>query len=150
MRASTGDKSCWIATDGAIGNEKQCQALAHYLGLEAEVFRISLRQPWQVLAPYLRLGGRHALPVSIRGRLSGPLPEVLITAGRRSALAAVTIKRLSQNRTFSIQLLGRIEDGPYRYCLDDLEYLLDLGCRIEDDKITTGRFGPFLDLEHAA
>ena len=106
MRASTGDKSCWIATDGVIGNEKQCLALAHYLGLEVEVFRISLRQPWQILAPYLKLGGRFALPETLQERLAGPLPEVLITAGRRSALAAVIIKRLSQNRTFSIQLLN--------------------------------------------
>ena len=45
------------------------------------------------------------MPATLRQRLSGPLPEILIAAGRLSALAAVTIKGLGGNRTFCIQLL---------------------------------------------
>ena len=109
-----GDRTCWIATDGATGNEKQCLALAHYLGLETEVFRIALRQPWRMMAPYLRIGTRHALLGTLRKRLSGRLPDVLITAGRSGALVSVAIKRLSKKRTFSIQLLNpRINPGHF-------------------------------------
>lgn len=95
----------WIVTDGAIGNEKQCQALAHYLGVEPEVFRIELRQPWEAAAPYLPVGGLRAIRGPLAQRLRGPLPDLLICAGRRSTLASVTVKRLSSSATFTVQVL---------------------------------------------
>lgn len=98
-------RNCWIVTDGAAGNENQCLALAHYMGLDAETFRISISQPWKMFAPHLRVGARFALPADLQKRLSGTLPAVLMTAGRHGALAALIIKRVGHNQTFCIQLL---------------------------------------------
>lgn len=95
----------WIVTDGASGNQNQCLALTHYLQLEPEVFTITLRQPWESAAPWLQRGGRRAIQGPLAGRMSGPLPDLLLTAGRRSTLAATTIKRLSGGHTFTVQLL---------------------------------------------
>jgi mitochondrial fission protein ELM1 len=102
----TSSQSCWIATDGAKGNEKQCLALAHYLGVEPELFTIALREPWNSLAPHFRQGGRRAILGPMRDRLDGPLPDLLITAGRRSTLVSTTIRRLGGGSTFCIQVLN--------------------------------------------
>ena len=99
--------TCWIVTDGAVGHVKQCRAVTRYLGVEPEVFEISLRQPWDLLAPYWHVGGLRAIRGSLGDRLRrGDLPDLLLTAGRRSVLAALTIKRLSAGRTFTVQLLN--------------------------------------------
>lgn len=97
--------SCWIVTDGAVGHEKQCRALCRYLGLGPELFEIELRQPWDALAPYWHVGGRRAIRGALAERLAGPLPDLLLTAGRRAVLAALTIKRLSSGSTFTCQVM---------------------------------------------
>ena len=97
---------CWIVTDGALGHVKQCAALARHLNVEAETFEVVLRQPWDLLAPYWHVGGLRAIRGSLADRLRGPLPDLLLTAGRRAVLAALTIKRLSGGRTFTVQLMN--------------------------------------------
>ncbi len=44
--------TCWIVTDDAAGNVKQCEALADALGARAEILTLTLRQPWESLVPY--------------------------------------------------------------------------------------------------
>ncbi len=99
-------RSCWIATDGAIGNEKQCLALAHYLGVAAEVFRIRLRHPWEELAPRLVWRADSALDGELRARLDGDLPALMITCGRRSTLASLAVKARSAGRTRTVHVLN--------------------------------------------
>ena len=111
--AASPQSTCWIVTDGAIGNEKQCAALAHYLEVVPEVFRIALRQPWETAAPHLQRGGRRAIVGELAGRLDGPLPDLLISAGRRSTLAATTIRRLSGGRTYTVHVLDPRIDPRY-------------------------------------
>lgn len=95
----------WIVTDGAAGNEKQCLALAHAMGVAPEQLRLSLRKPWEWLAPHFRNGGRRAIVGPLRDRLNGELPDILLTCGRRATLASTTIKRISAGRTFTVHLL---------------------------------------------
>jgi mitochondrial fission protein ELM1 len=97
--------SIWIATDGTVGNEKQCLALAHYLPGEPEVFRVVLREPWNTLVPHFRQGGRRAITGGLRERLDGPLPDLLITAGRRATLVSTTVRRLSAGQTLTTHIL---------------------------------------------
>jgi len=99
-------KNGWIVTDGAVGNQKQCEALAHYLGLSTEVFQIGLKQPWETLAPLITSAGQYAIKGELADRLGGPWPDVLITAGRRSALASIVLRRLSQGQIKTVHVLN--------------------------------------------
>lgn len=80
--------SCWVVTDGKIGMESQCVGLAEALGLVPAVKRVSLRQPWRSLAPYLRAG----LACAFKEPLAPPWPELLIASGRLSVPASLHVK----------------------------------------------------------
>ncbi len=106
-RAAAGNRlgSCWIATDGAIGNEKQCLALAHYLGISPEVFRIELRSPWEQFAPLLRWRPGAALKGDLETTFRRPPPDLMITCGRRSTLASLAVKAAAGRRTTTVHVL---------------------------------------------
>ncbi|HEU4838628.1 MAG TPA: mitochondrial fission ELM1 family protein [Micavibrio sp.] len=91
---------CWIVTEGMAGTENQCLGVAEALGIEADVRRISLRQPWKILSPYLGLEfGASFIP-----KLAPPWPDLLIASGRKSIGAARYIKRASKGKTFTVQI----------------------------------------------
>ncbi|MEM9304802.1 MAG: mitochondrial fission ELM1 family protein [Pseudomonadota bacterium] len=96
--------TCWIVTDGAAGNVKQCEALADALGADAEALTLTLRQPWASLVPYWRALGTLGITGELAPRLRGPWPELLLTAGRRAVLASTTIGRLASN-VYRVHLL---------------------------------------------
>ncbi len=103
----------WIVTDGRAGNEKPCQALAAALVrhlaptlIQTTEFRLTLRQPWDLVVPHFLQGGRRAIEGPLRDALNGPLPDLVISCGRRATLASVTIKRLSASRAFTCHLLN--------------------------------------------
>ncbi|MEM1092545.1 MAG: mitochondrial fission ELM1 family protein [Pseudomonadota bacterium] len=125
---------CWIVTDGARGNEKQCLALAHYLRtagpLQAPAprrFRIALRQPWDALAPRLVGGVKHALkPVTtvepdrwqkdLRDLLQSPLPRVVLSCGRRAALASRMLRARSRGALCTVQILNpRVDPAAFSW-----------------------------------
>lgn len=92
--------SCWIVTEGMAGTENQCLGVAEALGIEADVRRISLRQPWRILSPYLGLEfGASFVPT-----LTPPWPDLLIASGRKSIAASRYIKRASRGKTFTVQI----------------------------------------------
>ncbi len=91
---------CWIVTEGMAGTENQCLGVAEALGIDAEVRRISLRQPWRILSPYLGLEfGASFIPA-----LTPPWPDLLIASGRKSIAASRYIKRASRGKTFTVQI----------------------------------------------
>lgn len=94
------NKSCWIVTEGLAGTENQCLGVAEALGVEPVVKRISLREPWKTLSPYLGLEQAW----SFSPPLKGPWPDLLIAAGRKAIAAARYIKRASGGRTFTVFL----------------------------------------------
>lgn len=100
-----------IVTDGAAGNEKQACALAHYLGLETQVYRVELRALSAMLAPFLWRGRLHDMkfspPVDARR-----LPPLLIGCGRAGGVAVALLKRAHPDRQ-ALQILdphGRPRD----------------------------------------
>lgn len=94
--------SCWIITEeGLTGTENQCLGVAYSLGVDPEIKRITLRQPWKTLSPWL--GFEHKATFS-GSPLNSPWPDLLIAAGRKSIAASRYIKRQSQGKTFTIQL----------------------------------------------
>ena len=95
--------SCWILSDGTIGMEIQCIALAEALGLEYEKKQIKpywLNRIFPSLAkiPGVPLANNHMQVTS------HSLPDILITCGRRHAGASIALKRLSNGTTYTIHI----------------------------------------------
>ena len=104
---------CWVVTDGRAGNDRQALALADALGLPYRHLVLGLRAPWSWFAPRLLPGGRFALPPSQRrGVLVPPWPAVAIGCGRTAAYYTRLLRRLSEEGTYTIQILDpRVDPG---------------------------------------
>ena len=97
--------SCWVLSDGAAGNENQAVALAHALGLDAEVFRLTTRAPWRWFAPRLTPGADDAFGDAFAQRLRGDLPQIAIGCGRQAALATRLLKQRGSHAIGCVQIL---------------------------------------------
>lgn len=96
----TGTLRCWIITEGMAGTENQCLGVAEALGVQPDVRRIKLRQPWRALSPYL--GFEQAFV--FEPKLEAPWPDLLITSGRKSVAASRYIKKSSGGKTFTVHI----------------------------------------------
>ena len=93
--------TCWVLSEGMAGTENQCLALAAALGLAPEIKRAAAKMPWRwlgsgmvTLAPSFLAHGRD--------RLAPPWPDLLIASGRKCAALALSIRRASRGRTFTV------------------------------------------------
>lgn len=89
---------CWVLTEGLIGTQNQCVALANAIGLIPEIKTVHLKQPWKTVTPWIR----HFSPRTLAENsspLRGPWPDLLIASGRKAIAAALWIKTQSGNRT---------------------------------------------------
>lgn len=91
---------CWIITEGLAGTENQCIGVAEALGVEAEVKRVALRQPWKSLSPWLGFESAGAF----ESAPSPPWPDLLIASGRKSIAASRYIRKASKGKTFTVQI----------------------------------------------
>jgi len=91
---------CWIVTEGIAGTENQCIGVAESLGVDADIKRIQLRQPWKSLSPYI--GFEQSW--SFSPALSGPWPDLVIASGRKSIAASRFIKKASAGKSFTVQI----------------------------------------------
>lgn len=89
---------------GLKGTENQCLALAHELGLDPKLKHPVLRWPWTWIAPTFRIGKKYAYRNT--SDLFQDSPDILITSGRKSVLAALEVKKRSLGKTFVIQLMN--------------------------------------------
>lgn len=94
------EKSCWIITEGIAGTENQCIGIAEALGVHPQVMRISLREPWKRLSPYIGFECAGSFSPALRA----PWPDLLIASGRKSIAAARYIKKKSTGKTFVVQV----------------------------------------------
>ncbi len=97
--------SCWIASDGAAGNERQALALATALGLVPRIVRLDVAPPWSWLAPRLVAGAGLALRDRDGGAFAPPWPGLAIGCGRAAALFTRALRRWSDGRCFTVQIL---------------------------------------------
>ncbi len=102
----------WIVTEGIAGTENQCIGVAEALGWNYEVKRISLKQPWKSLSPYIG----YERSSTFEPQLTPPWPDILITSGRKSVAAARYIKKKSNGKTYSLH----IQDPKVSYNAFDL------------------------------
>jgi mitochondrial fission protein ELM1 len=94
----------WILTDGTVGMRIQCLGLAKAAGLTPIVKRI---HPSRLLRTLPTLGLLPGVPAASGGDpLEAPWPDVVISCGRRTAGAALAIRRRSGGRAF----LAHIQD----------------------------------------
>ncbi len=97
---STKSPVVWVISEGLTGTENQCLGVVESLGVEAEVKRIKLNQPWDALSPWLGF----ECAATFCPPLSSPWPDLLITSGRKSIAASKYIKKMSGGRTFTVQI----------------------------------------------
>lgn len=94
----------WILTDGTVGMRIQCLGLAKAAGLTPIVKHI---HPSLLLRGLPALATLPGIPATAGGDpIAAPWPEVAISCGRRTAGAAIAVKRLSGGRAF----LAHIQD----------------------------------------
>ena len=95
--------SCWILSDGTIGMEVQCIALAEALGFEYDKKHI---KPYWLNRIFPSLAQLPGLPLATDFTQITPQssPDILITCGRRHAGASIALKRLSKGTTYTIHI----------------------------------------------
>ncbi|HEY1095625.1 MAG TPA: mitochondrial fission ELM1 family protein, partial [Alphaproteobacteria bacterium] len=89
---------CWIITEGLIGTQNQCLALAQALACQQPmVKKIHLRAPWKWVTPYIRAFSPLAL-TSDSDSLAGPWPDIIIASGRKAIAASLWVKKQSKDK----------------------------------------------------
>lgn len=101
----TARDECWVITDTAAGNQRQALALAEYLQMPARHLILQSRAPWSWLAPRMTFGGALALHTNQRALFAPPWPAVAIGCGRAAALFTRMLRRLSDGRCHTVQIL---------------------------------------------
>lgn len=95
--------TCWVVTDGKVGDVVQCVGIAERLGLRPDLKVLRPRPPWSWLAPRGPLDPREA-PGAGQGPLAPPYPDLAIASGRRAVAALPALKQASRGRTFTLFL----------------------------------------------
>ncbi len=93
--------SLWVLTDGKIGDDVQCLAVAAALATDFEKRVIAPRWPWHWLAPWGPMDPYDA-PHKQASPIAPPYPDLLIASGRRAIPYARAVKRASGGKTFVV------------------------------------------------
>lgn len=93
----------WIISDGKIGDDVQCRAVAAGLSPAFEQRIVSPRAPWVWVAPWGPIDPRDA-PSNPSSPIAPPFPDVIVASGRRAIPYARTVKRASGGRTLLVFL----------------------------------------------
>lgn len=92
--------TCWVITEGIAGTENQCVGVAEALAVPHEIKRITLKQPWKTLSPYIGFETHNTFQPLIQP----PYPDLLITSGRKAIAASRFIKKQSQRKTKTLHI----------------------------------------------
>jgi len=84
----------WVITDGKIGDDVQCLAVAAALDPAFEKRVVRPRPLWAAMAPWGPIDPRER-PSAAGGPLAGALPEIAIVSGRRAIPYARALKKAS-------------------------------------------------------
>lgn len=101
--------SCWVLTDGKVGDLVQCLGVAERLGLATEERVVHPRAPYFWLMPHAwRLPWIGIDPAETPGRAGSPLqppwPNIVIASGRRAAPYLPAIRHAAGGKTFTVLL----------------------------------------------
>lgn len=113
--------SIWSISDGRAGNAAQVNAIVRALQAPSRWSRITAmigatsiapaavlqpRFPWTKLPSRFWIAPKQALPARYRSLLTPPWPSIWIGAGRRVAPFGKAIRRWSDGRTLTVQILN--------------------------------------------
>lgn len=107
--------SVWLLIGDKLGDNAQAFALADALGWPYEVRQVFPQPEWVLGKPPF-VPGLHHLDPEHSAKLEPPWPDVLITIGRRPAMAALWIQERSGGRT-RVVLIGRPKRWIERFAL---------------------------------
>ena len=102
-RHTTERFSTWILTDGRPGMVNQCLGLTEALKARSKKIDIALSKPWAWMPPAITPKQLYILS-KFSDRISPPWPDLIIGTGRKSVALAIAVKRLSQGKTFCVQI----------------------------------------------
>lgn len=98
---------CWVLTDGTVGMRIQCLGLADAAGLTPLIKRI---HPSWLLRALPQAGRWPGVAATAGGDpIAAPWPDVVISCGRRTAGAALAVRRLA-SRDGAVPFLAHIQD----------------------------------------
>ncbi len=105
----------WIVVGDKAGDNAQVEAVIERLPWPVEYRRLQFKKPFRkgkppFFASLYHVDKRHS------DALSPPWPDIVVTIGRRPAMAALWIRRQSGNRT-RIVLFGRPKRSPQNFAL---------------------------------
>lgn len=95
----------WLLTGGKAGDDAQARLLASALEVAVEEKPLLFKPAYVVGKPWFRASFSH-LAAGVDHQLTPPWPELVITIGRRPAMAALEMKKRSEGSA-KIVLLGR-------------------------------------------
>ncbi len=95
--------SVWVLSDGKIGDEGQCIAVAEALGAEPVIKRIAPRALFAVAMPWGGIDPKDA-PDRPESPIAGPYPDLCIASGRRAVAYLRAVKKASGGKTFTVFL----------------------------------------------
>lgn len=105
----------WLLLGDKLGDNAQARALADALGWPYEVRQVFPKPEWVLGKPRFRPGLHHLDPAR-SAPLAPPWPDLLITIGRRPAMAALWVGEQSGGRT-RLVLIGRPRRWIERFAL---------------------------------
>lgn len=88
----------WVLTDGKIGDDVQCLAIAGALNPDFEKRVVRPRALWSLMAPWGPVDPKEA-PGADDGPLKGVPPAIVVASGRRAIPYARALKHASEGRT---------------------------------------------------
>ncbi|HSG89347.1 MAG TPA: ELM1/GtrOC1 family putative glycosyltransferase [Pseudomonadales bacterium] len=95
----------WLVLGDKVGDNRQVERVAEALGVPFEVRRVRFRPRWREGKPPF-LPSLFHVDRDASDALTPPWPDLVLTIGRRPAMAALWIRRRSGNRT-RLVLFGR-------------------------------------------
>ena len=105
----------WLVLGDKLGDNAQIRAIADRLPWTCEERRLSFREPYKLGKPPFRASLFH-VDAALSDPLEPPWPDLILTVGRRPAMAALWIRERSGGRT-KIVLLGRPKKWMERFAL---------------------------------
>lgn len=120
----------WLLLSDKGGDNAQVEMIAHALAMPATTKRIFPKPQYVLGKPFFRPSRSH-LDLQRSDSLTGPWPDLIITIGRRPAMAALWVQKQSKGQC-KIVLLGRPKRFHRRFSLVIAPAQYDVP---EDDKI---------------
>ncbi|HYQ71441.1 MAG TPA: ELM1/GtrOC1 family putative glycosyltransferase [Gammaproteobacteria bacterium] len=127
---TAGEKRIWLVIGDKTGDNAQVEIIAEALGLPFEIRRVLPREKYILGKPPFKASLYHLDPQR-SDKLEPPWPDLILTIGRRPAMAALWIQQQSGGRC-QIVLLGRPKRWMRRFNLiiAPSQYLLPASRRV--------------------